>query len=93
MLFTNSPLASKLDVSVTLLHNSDTQASIRRQIIMRSALWRTAWARCSQRAGDKLRYISSTAVARDIDYLTTLLDGEGSLMYVNFIMDPPVWLD
>ena len=47
-----------------------------------NALYKTQFAICSQTMGDAIKYMGTSTVARDIDYLTTLLDGEDALMYV-----------
>ena len=36
--------------------------------------------------GDAIKYMGTSTVARDIDYLTTLLDGEDALMYVDTLI-------
>ena len=46
-----------------------------------NALYKTQFAICSQTMGDTIKYMGTSTVARDIDYLTTLLDGEDALMY------------
>ncbi|KAI0752659.1 TAP-like protein-domain-containing protein [Daedaleopsis nitida] len=46
------------------------------------ALYKTQFAICGQNMGDQLRYMGTTTVVRDIDYITTLLDGKDAL--INF---------
>lgn len=37
---------------------------------------------CAANMGDDLRYMGTATVARDIDFMTTIFEGEDSLMYV-----------
>ncbi|KAI0634190.1 TAP-like protein-domain-containing protein [Trametes polyzona] len=46
------------------------------------ALWETQFEICAETMGDNLKYMGTTTVARDIDFITTLLDGEDAL--INF---------
>ncbi|KAI0719840.1 TAP-like protein-domain-containing protein [Cerioporus squamosus] len=46
------------------------------------ALYKTQFAICGQTMGDQLRYMGTSTVARDIDFMTTLLDGKDAL--INF---------
>ncbi|KAI0356986.1 hypothetical protein OH77DRAFT_1534392 [Trametes cingulata] len=46
------------------------------------ALWETQFKICAQTMGDRLKYMGTSTVARDIDYITTLLEGEDAL--INF---------
>ena len=51
------------------------------------ALYKTQFAICGQNMGDALRYMGTTTVARDIDFLASRLDGPDSLMcVVNFLL-------
>ncbi|KAI9056407.1 alpha/beta-hydrolase [Trametes sanguinea] len=42
------------------------------------ALWQTQMRVCEQTMGDKLRYMGTVNIARDIEFMTSLLDGEGA---------------
>lgn len=44
------------------------------------ALWKAQFEICAQTMGDQLRYMGTSTVARDIDYITTLLEGQDALM-------------
>ncbi|RPD76009.1 hypothetical protein L226DRAFT_522437 [Lentinus tigrinus ALCF2SS1-7] len=46
------------------------------------ALYKTQFAICGQTMGDQLRYMGTSTVSRDIDFMTTLLDGKDAL--INF---------
>ena len=48
-----------------------------------NGLFKTQFAICAQTMGETLRYMGTSTVARDIDYITTLLDGEDALLYVS----------
>lgn len=37
---------------------------------------------CAETMGDTLKYMGTTTVARDIDFMTTFFDGPDALMYV-----------
>ena len=51
------------------------------------ALYKTQFAICGQNMGDALRYMGTTTVARDIDFIASRLDGPDSLMWVvNFLL-------
>lgn len=39
---------------------------------------------CAENMGNELRYMGSATVARDIDFMTTIMDGEDALMFVLF---------
>ena len=43
-------------------------------------LYKTQFAICGQTMGELIGYMGTTLVARDIDFITTLLDGEKALM-------------
>ncbi|KAI0772754.1 TAP-like protein-domain-containing protein [Trametes elegans] len=47
-----------------------------------NALYQAQFALCKKNFGDTARYMGTTLVARDIDYITTLLDGKDAL--INF---------
>ncbi|KAI0772752.1 TAP-like protein-domain-containing protein [Trametes elegans] len=44
------------------------------------ALWNTQFEICAQVMGDKLKYMGTSTVARDIDFIASLLDGEDALI-------------
>jgi pimeloyl-ACP methyl ester carboxylesterase len=44
------------------------------------ALTAAQYEMCRVQGGKKLRYVGTTQVARDIDYITTLLEGKDALM-------------
>lgn len=44
------------------------------------ALYKTQFAICGQTMGDALRYSGTTSVVRDIDFISSRLDGNDSLM-------------
>ncbi|TFK81819.1 alpha/beta-hydrolase [Polyporus arcularius HHB13444] len=46
------------------------------------ALYKTQFAICGQTMGDQLRYMGTSTVTRDVDFMTTLLDGKDAL--INF---------
>ncbi|EIW53437.1 uncharacterized protein TRAVEDRAFT_74763 [Trametes versicolor FP-101664 SS1] len=46
------------------------------------ALWKAQFEICAQTMGDQLKYMGTSTVARDIDYITTLLEGQDAL--INF---------
>ncbi|KAI0372414.1 hypothetical protein BV20DRAFT_1050746 [Pilatotrama ljubarskyi] len=46
------------------------------------SLWQTQFEICAQTMGERLKYMGTSTVARDIDFITTLLDGEDAL--INF---------
>ena len=45
-----------------------------------TALYQAQFAICKQTMGDLLKYMGTSTVVRDIDFMTTLLDGENALM-------------
>ena len=45
-------------------------------------LFKSLFAICAQTMGDLLKYAGTSTVVRDLDLLTTLIDGENALMYV-----------
>lgn len=45
-------------------------------------LLRTQFAVCKENMGDQLRYMGTSTVVRDMDYITKTLEGEDALMYV-----------
>ena len=44
------------------------------------ALWKSQFQICAQTMGELIGFMGTTLVARDIDYLTTLIEGEDALM-------------
>lgn len=44
------------------------------------ALYRAQFALCAQTMGDKLKYMGTSTVVRDIDFITRALEGEDALM-------------
>ena len=44
------------------------------------ALKKTQAELCAQNMGDELRYMGTATVARDIDFMATIFDGEDALM-------------
>lgn len=44
------------------------------------ALLQTQFQICAQTMGDQLKYMGTSTVVRDIDYITTLLEGQDALM-------------
>ena len=46
------------------------------------ALWQAQFEICAETMGDTLQYMGTSTVARDIDFITSLLDGEDALMSV-----------
>lgn len=44
------------------------------------ALMRTAFAQCVKTMGNELRYMGTSTVVRDIDFITKTLEGEDALM-------------
>lgn len=44
------------------------------------ALYRAQFALCAQTMGDKLKYMGTSTVVRDIDFITRTLEGEDALM-------------
>lgn len=46
------------------------------------ALYKTQFDVCAKTMGDKLRYMGTSTVVRDIDYITTQLEGPDALMSV-----------
>ena len=57
-----------------------------------NSLFKTQFTICSQTMGETIRYAGTSTVARDIDYITTLLDGEDALMYVFTYDMRGIWL-
>ncbi|KAI1791668.1 TAP-like protein-domain-containing protein [Ganoderma leucocontextum] len=47
-----------------------------------NALYKTQFEKCKEVQGDSLRYMGTTSVVRDIDFIATALEGNGSL--INF---------
>lgn len=45
-------------------------------------LVRTQFGRCAKKLGDDLKYMGTSTVVRDIDFITRTLEGEDALMYV-----------
>ena len=45
-----------------------------------NGLFKAQFAICSQTMGETIRYMGTSSVVRDIDYVTTLLDGEDAMM-------------
>lgn len=48
------------------------------------ALTQAQFELCDENMGDALKYLSSTSVARDVDYITTVIEGPDALMCVSF---------
>ena len=44
------------------------------------ALMRTAFSQCIETMGNELRYMGTSTVVRDIDFITRTLEGEDTLM-------------
>ncbi|KAH9884113.1 TAP-like protein-domain-containing protein [Cubamyces lactineus] len=45
-----------------------------------NALWKTQFEICAETMGDTLRYMGTSTVARDVDFITSLLEGENALI-------------
>ena len=76
---TNTVLDRSYDVSpnVTDALNRNHLVELQRDA---NALYKTQFAICKQTMGDLLKYMGTSTVVRDIDFMTTLLDGENALM-------------
>jgi hypothetical protein len=44
------------------------------------SLYKTQFELCGQTMGDSLKYMGTSAVSRDIDFITTALEGKDALM-------------
>ena len=64
---------------------SDTEAKklLVRQHKEADALYKTQFGVCAKTMGDKLRYMGTSTVVRDIDFITTTLEGPQALMQVS----------
>ncbi|KAA1467695.1 alpha/beta-hydrolase [Dentipellis sp. KUC8613] len=58
----------------------DTREHLIQQMGEADALYRTQMALCAQRMGDVLGYLGTSSVARDIDFMTRVLDGDEALI-------------
>ncbi|KAL7284631.1 hypothetical protein ACG7TL_001927 [Trametes sanguinea] len=76
----NTVLEHGFDVGPNL-----TDSKIRDHLIHQQreadALWQTQMQVCEQTMGDKLRYMGTVNIARDIEFITSLLDGEDAPMF------------
>ncbi|KAH9927997.1 TAP-like protein-domain-containing protein [Epithele typhae] len=57
-----------------------THAGLVQQERNRIGLFKSQFAVCAQTMGELIGYMGTTLVARDIDYITTLIDGEHALL-------------
>ena len=51
------------------------------------ALYKAQFELCGKAMGEQLRYMGTTTVVRDMDFMTTVLAGKDALMYV--LSQPP----
>lgn len=47
-----------------------------------NALYKTIMEVCKASLGNTIRYMGSSTIARDVDFITTVLEGDSALMYV-----------
>lgn len=73
-----------LSRSYDLASNASTQ-DVRQLLIAQQkeaeALYRTQFEICGKTMGDDLRYMGTSTVVRDIDFITKQLEGPDALMY------------
>ena len=77
----NTVLQRSYDVSPNVTDEANRNRLIELQRDA-NALYKTQFAICAQTMGDLLKYAGTSTVVRDLDLLTTLIDGENALMYV-----------
>ncbi|KAH9848513.1 Alpha/Beta hydrolase protein [Lenzites betulinus] len=77
----NTVLDRGYDVGPNLTDPSNRDHLIQQQRDA-DALWQAQFEICGKNMGDQLKYMGTTNVVRDIDYITTLLEGEDAL--INF---------
>ena len=77
----NTVLDRSYDVSPNLT-DSENRARLVSQQEEVNALYQAAQKICIENLGDLPRYMGTSDVVRDINYLTSLLDGKDALMYV-----------
>ncbi|EJT96862.1 hypothetical protein DACRYDRAFT_102606 [Dacryopinax primogenitus] len=78
LLTVNTVLDKEYDVP---RNASGERETFKRKMIEADALYRTQYAQC-ERMGDAARYMGTTTVARDVDFITRVLEGEEAL--INF---------
>lgn len=78
----NSVLQTGFDI---LPNISDPRARDHLIVQQRRALafYKTAMEVCKSTMGDTLRYMGTSTIARDVDFITTVLEGHDALMYVS----------
>jgi pimeloyl-ACP methyl ester carboxylesterase len=76
---TNTVLERGLDIGVNLT-DPETRKRLLRDVRETDALVRSQYELCAEAQPDQLKYVGTTNVVRDIDYITTLLEGEDALM-------------
>jgi pimeloyl-ACP methyl ester carboxylesterase len=76
---TNTVLERGVEVAANV---TDRMSQDRLRLDLREwdALTRAQYELCAFRQSDKLRYVGTSYVARDIDYITTLIEGKDALM-------------
>lgn len=78
----NSVIQTGFDISPNI---SDPRTRDHLIVQQRQALafYKTAMEVCKSTMGDALRYMGSSTIARDVDFITTVLEGHDALMYVS----------
>ena len=72
-----------LDLSYDIASNvsiDDTRLILLQNEKQAQALLKTQFEICNQTMGEQLRYMGTSTVVRDIDFLTKVLEGEDALM-------------
>lgn len=81
----NTILSRSFDVASNLSIDRARQALVKQQIEV-DALYQTQLEVCAEIMGEKLRYAGTSTVVRDIDYITTELEGSDALMQVSILL-------
>ncbi|CDO72134.1 hypothetical protein BN946_scf184962.g77 [Trametes cinnabarina] len=71
----NTPLERGFDVGPNLTDPMNREHLIQLQRHA-DALWQTKMQVCAQSMGDKLRYMGTVSIARDVEFIASLLDGK-----------------
>lgn len=75
--------------SIANLSDPNIEAALEMQSRELLALLQTQAQVCTKTMGDELRYMSSTAVVRDMAFMAEVFDGKGAKMYVQILRYQP----
>lgn len=75
----NTVLARSFDIASNM-SMAETRKLLIAQQKEADALYKAQFDVCAETMGDSLRYMGTTTVVRDMDYITTKLEGDDALM-------------